>query len=303
MAVKRAQEANQLAAFKAHQRKVAALTSEARGLAEEGRAAGHFDWAKAKTGATALAKNKAEGVSRTLARRARSLEKRLDRMEEPEKPYQERFATRLRVTGVSHGPNEVLTARGLRLERGGRVILDGVDLHLRRGDRLALLGPNGGGKSTLIAGLRRALAPAAGSVRHGVGLTTFWAGQNGEELAEHDTVEQALHAANPDLERHAVFALLASLGLPAEPSRPLTALSGGQRTRLALARLSVTRAQLLLLDEPTNNLDLDAIEALEQLLANYPGTVLFASHDRRLVEAVATRRLHVQDGKTMEVDV
>ncbi|HWG85224.1 MAG TPA: ATP-binding cassette domain-containing protein, partial [Deinococcales bacterium] len=199
MALKRAQEENQQAAYRAHQRKVQSLAGEARGLAQEGRAANHFDWAK--TGATALAKNKAEGVSRTLARRARALEKRLERMEEPEKPYQERFATRLRVDGVRHGPNEVLTARDLSVKRDGRTILAGVNLHARRGDRLALLGPNGGGKSTLIAALRGELAPDAGTVRAGPGLSTYWAGQNGEELDGFRTVEEALLGANPGLER------------------------------------------------------------------------------------------------------
>ena len=94
--------------------------------------------------------------------------------------------------------------------------------------------------------------------------------------------------------------LLASLGLPKDPKRPVSSLSGGQRTRLSLARLSVTKAHLLVLDEPTNNLDTDAITALERLLSDYAGTLLFASHDRRLIEALATTVWHVGDGAVLE---
>jgi len=88
----------------------------------------------------------------------------------------------------------------------------------------------------------------------------------------------------------------AALGLPTDPATPVAALSGGQRTRLSLARLKVTRAQLLLLDEPTNHLDLRTIEALEEVLLAFPGTLLLASHDRRLVERVAGRTLRVEHG-------
>ena len=135
-----------------------------------------------------------------------------------------------------------------------------------------------------------------------MGLSIYWAGQNTEELDAFLTLEDALLGAKPDLQTREVYALLASLGLPKEPSRTIQSLSGGQRTRLSLARLSVTSAHLLVLDEPTNNLDLDAILALEKLLLDYPGTVLFASHDRRLIENVSTRRLELRDGRVRELE-
>jgi ATPase subunit of ABC transporter with duplicated ATPase domains len=135
-----------------------------------------------------------------------------------------------------------------------------------------------------------------------VGLSVYWAGQNTEELDAFVTLEDALLGANPDLQTRQVYALLASLGLPKDPSRTVSSLSGGQRTRLSLARLSVTSAHLLVLDEPTNNLDVDAIVALEKLLSDYPGTVLFASHDRRLIENISTRKLEVRDGHVLELE-
>jgi ATPase subunit of ABC transporter with duplicated ATPase domains len=174
-------------------------------------------------------------------------------------------------------------------------VLEDVDLFVRRGERIALIGPNGGGKSTLLAGILGRLEPLRGLVKFGVGLQTYWAGQNTEELDSFATLEDALLNANPALEKQRVYELLASLGLPKDPTRAISSLSSGQRTRLSLARLSVTNAHLLVLDEPTNHLDIDAIAALERLLVSYPGTVLFASHDRRLIEVVATRILRVEN--------
>jgi ATPase subunit of ABC transporter with duplicated ATPase domains len=178
-------------------------------------------------------------------------------------------------------------------------VLENVNLFVRRGERIALVGPNGGGKSTLLAGILGRLEPMRGLVKFGVGLQMYWAGQNTEELEMFTTLEEALLNANPDLEKKRIFELLASLGLPKDPTRAVSSLSSGQRTRLSLARLSVTNAHLLVLDEPTNHLDIDAITALERLLVSYPGTVLFASHDRRLIEVVATRVLHIGNGEVL----
>ena len=300
MAFKKAFQENQLNAFLAHERKVKALKVEAQGIREYAQSAGEFDHRKRSWGHTMQAKNKAENVSRTLANRAKALEKRIEHMGELEQPYNERFMTRIKFTPMQHGPNEILTLENLRLERDGGLILEHVNGFVRHGDRLALTGPNGGGKSTLIAGILGQLEPRAGSIRHGVGLSVYWAGQDTQELEAFTTLEEALLAANPDLQLSETYALLASLGLPKDPKRAISSLSGGQRTRLSLARLSVTRAHLLVLDEPTNNLDVDAIEALEKLLLEYPGTVLFASHDRRLLETISTRRWLVNAGQVLE---
>jgi ATPase subunit of ABC transporter with duplicated ATPase domains len=235
-------------------------------------------------------------------RRALALKKRVEQMGELEKPFEDRFMTRIKLEIAQHGPNEVLRLEKVRFERGSRAILENASFHVRRGERVALVGPNGGGKSTLLAGILGHLDLSVGAIRRGVGLTVYWAGQNTEELDAFITLEDALLGANPDLQTREVYALLASLGLPKDPSRTVQSLSGGQRTRLSLACLSVTRAHLLVLDEPTNNLDVDAILALEKLLCDYPGTVLFASHDRRLIENVSTRKLEVRDARVLELE-
>jgi ATP-binding cassette subfamily F protein 3 len=300
MAVKRAERERQRVEYANHQRQVKQLTADARRLSQEASNAGHFDIRKAKTQEKLSAKNKAEDVSRTLARRARSLEARLGRLEDVQKPFEDREVTRVPLPESDRGPREVLNLEGARLERGGRVVLDGVTLHLRRGERVALVGPNGGGKSTLLAAAAGDLEPSAGTLRRGLGLRLYRSGQHGEELLGSSTLMDALQDADPSTRRATAFSLLASLGLPRDPALPVGALSGGERTRLSLARLALTRAHLLLLDEPTNHLDTVAVEALEAMLAGFEGTVLFASHDRRLVATVATRVLRVQGGRVVE---
>ena len=137
-------------------------------------------------------------------------------------------------------------------------------------------------------------------VRWGAGLTLYAAGQHSEELRGLNTVGDALLDANADLTPHQLYEISAQVELPG-PAAALSTLSGGQRTRLSLARLNVTQAQVMVLDEPTNHLDIRMIGALEEVLLAYPGTVLLASHDRRLLERVAVREWRVQGGQVTEV--
>jgi ATPase subunit of ABC transporter with duplicated ATPase domains len=298
MEVKRTLREAALITFENHSRKVQQLQLEAQLAAQQA----SRSYNKNRTGNRDATSSwhKGNRAQHSTGRRTLALEKRIEHMGEIEQPYTERFLTKIKFAPMQHGPNEVLTLEDIRLERDGKLILEHVNGFVRHGDRLALTGPNGGGKSTLIASILGQLEPESGNIRHGVGLNVYWAGQDTQELEEFTTLEEALSAANPDLQLSELYALLASLGLPKDPKRAISSLSGGQRTRLSLARLSVTRAHLLVLDEPTNNLDVDAIEALEKLLLEYPGTVLFASHDRRLLETISTRRWLVTDGQVSE---
>jgi ATP-binding cassette subfamily F protein 3 len=278
-------------AFESHTRKVKQLQYEAQLAAQQASRAENKHRMGNRDAMTAS--HLANRSAHKMGRRTLALEKRIVHMGELEKPFEENFMTRIKLGTVNHGPNEVLTIETLKLERGDKLILEGLNLRVRRGERLALIGANGGGKSTLLKAILGQLSISSGSIYHGVGLKVYWAGQNTEELDEHETLKDALLAANPDLETREIYALLASLGLPKDPTRAITTLSGGQRTRLSLARLSVTKAHLLILDEPTNNLDIDAIQALEKMLLEFPGTIVFASHDRRLLENVASKTLSI----------
>ncbi|GAA5532088.1 ABC-F family ATP-binding cassette domain-containing protein [Deinococcus aluminii] len=285
--------------YEAYRRKREALDEERRRQASKG--AVEENRRRARDNDKFLSSHKAGRAQQIHSARARAMQKQIERLDEQaaEKPFQDRRTVRLDLPATPPGPAEVLTARDLTVTRGGQAVLSGIRLDVRRGDRIALTGPNGGGKSTLLAALLGTL-PHTGEVRWGQGLRLYAAGQHGEELAGLGTVGEALLDANPALTPHQLHEVAAQVQLPG-PGFPLAGLSGGQRTRLSLARLSVTRAQVLVLDEPTNHLDIRAIEALEGLLLTFPGTVLLASHDRALVGRVATRVWEVGGGRVGEV--
>jgi ATPase subunit of ABC transporter with duplicated ATPase domains len=300
MEVKRVLRESALIAFENHARKVKQLELEAQLAAQQ--ASRSFNKNRTGNRDATSAWHKGNRAQHSTGRRTLALEKRIEHMGELEKPFEENFMTRIKLGNLNHGPNEVLTLENLKLERGEKLILENLNLHVRCGERLALVGANGGGKSTLLKAILGQLPISSGKIVQGVGLSIYWAGQNTEELDEHETLKDALLAANPDLETRELFALLASLGLPKDPTRAIATLSGGQRTRLSLARLSVTKAHLLILDEPTNNLDIDAIQALEKLLLEFSGTILFASHDRKLLENVASKTLEIPSLKLLVRD-
>ncbi|MBZ9712715.1 ABC-F family ATP-binding cassette domain-containing protein [Deinococcus multiflagellatus] len=280
----------------AYQRKRAALDEERRRQASKG--AVQENRRRARDNDKFLSSHKAGRAQQIHSARARAMQKQLDRLDEQAvaKPYADGRVVRLNLPPAPPGPAEVLRAQGLTVTRGGRPVLSGVNLEVRRGERVALTGPNGGGKSTLLRALLGEL-PAQGTVHWGAGLTRAVLEQGGEELRGLHTVGDALLDANPHLSPHQLHEVAAGLQVPGGPAFALDALSGGQRTRLSLARLSVTRAQVLVLDEPTNHLDVQAIEALEGFLLTFPGTVLLASHDRTLISRVATRVWRVEGGQ------
>ncbi|MDV6374668.1 ABC-F family ATP-binding cassette domain-containing protein [Deinococcus arenicola] len=287
--------------YAAFKRKRAVLEEERHRRASKARSAGSYNPKRASDGDKLLARGKAQNAENVNSSRARMLEKAVGRLDAQAtaKPFEDRRTVRLDLPPVLPGASEVLTVRDLSVCRGENEILSGVRLDVRRGERIALTGPNGGGKSTLLGAFLGTL-PHGGEVRWGPGLTLYAAGQHGEELSGLETVGDALLDANPDLTPHQLHEVAAGLDLPGGPAFPLPGLSGGQRTRLSLVRLSVTRAQVLVLDEPTTHLDICAIEALEALLLNFPGTVLLASHDRTLIERVATRVWEVEGGAVGE---
>ncbi|SMB96968.1 ABC-F family ATP-binding cassette domain-containing protein [Deinococcus hopiensis] len=306
MAIKAELRAAQQRDHAAYRRKRSALEEERLRRQSKARSANQYNHKRARDPDKLLAKGKAQNAQNVNASHAVMLERAAARLDAsaPPKPYEDRQLIRLALADAPPGPVDVLQIRGLGVQRNRCTILRSIDLQVRRGDRIALIGANGSGKSTLLAALTSD-APCAGfrrtgEVRWGQNLTQYWAGQQGEELGGLITIEDALLGANPKLTPHQVHEVAAQLGVPGGPGGLVAHLSGGQRTRLTLARLSVTRAQVLILDEPTNHLDLPAIEALETLLLTFPGTLLLASHDRALVERVATRRWLVRDQAVTE---
>ena len=233
----------------------------------------------------------AQGRGAAAARTLRALD-RLEEVEDPRDPWE----LRLVLDPASRGSEDVAGLDAAVVERGG-FRLGPVGLTVHRGERLVITGANGAGKSTLLAALLGRVALAAGH---------RWLGRS-VVVGEIDQVRTTFDPSHPlgaafraatGQEEPGSRTLLAKFGLGADDvGRPVGSLSPGERTRADLALLMARRANLLVLDEPTNHLDLPAIEALEEALSTYDGTLLLVSHDRRLLREVRTdRHVHVEDG-------
>ena len=224
------------------------------------------------------------------AQKVRALETRLSHLDredvvEPRKEWE----LRLELPSAPRSGDVVATLRDVVVRRGD-FTLGPVTLDLAQGDRVRVVGPNGGGKSTLLATLLGRLTPDEGSPALGARVVVGELDQARAALRSTETVVELLTAAS-GIEPGEARTLLAKFGLKGpRVSRPAEALSPGERTRAVLALLMASGTNLLVLDEPTNHLDMPAIEQLEAALESYDGTLLLVSHDRRLLEAVSTTR-------------
>ncbi len=193
----------------------------------------------------------------------------------------------------------VFELREARKAYGAKVVLDHVDLHIERGDRLGLVGHNGAGKSTLMRLLSAEEPPDRGARSEGHQVVTqYFAQDEATRLDATLTVYETLAAGSPDAMIPAIRNILGGFLFSGDDVyKKVGVLSGGERTRLAVARMLLRPSNTLLLDEPTNHLDLDSKEVLLDALADYGGTLVFVSHDRYFVERLATRIVEVADGK------
>ncbi len=202
-----------------------------------------------------------------------------------------RTRPQIRLEGSSRGSEKILETTGLVIAHpgGGAALFAVPDLSLMRGECVAVLGPNGAGKTSLLRTLLGESPALSGSVLLGAAVRPGYLSQTESELRPADTVLGSLQQASGDLKETAARSWLARFGLADDAEKTVERLSGGERRRLALARLSLGGANLLLLDEPTNNLDLPAQESLQESLAGFPETILLATHDRYLARALATQ--------------
>jgi ABC transport system ATP-binding/permease protein len=201
----------------------------------------------------------------------------------------------------------VIEAENVSKSFGERAIVNGLTLRVERGDRLGIVGPNGAGKTTLINLLTGVLAPDSGAVRLGANLDIATLDQNRESLDPETTLADTLTDGRGDTvivggaARHVIGYMKDFLFRPEQARSPVKALSGGERGRLMLARALVRPSNLLVLDEPTNDLDLETLDLLQEMLAEYPGTLILVSHDRDFLDRVVTSVLVSEDdGKWSE---
>jgi len=184
----------------------------------------------------------------------------------------------------------VIAIDGLTVEVPGRVLVEDFTAVMRRNDFVALVGPNGAGKSTFISTVIGELAPAGGEAKLGGSITPAWFRQDLGDLPLRTSMYDAIQNQRPLWTRGHVQNCLGAFGFSGdEVTREIGSLSGGERARMALALMTLARANLLILDEPTNHLDVENIEALEDALEDYEGSVLLVSHDRAFLREVATR--------------
>jgi ATP-binding cassette, subfamily F, member 3 len=197
----------------------------------------------------------------------------------------------------------VVEAADVRVAIGDRTLLDGATFAIERGEHVALVGPNGSGKTTLLETILEQREAQGGSVRLGHGVIPAYFSQQEMELDTRGSVLQCVQRAT-GLQRPDAQNLLGKFLFSgwSEHEKPVTALSGGERRRLALAIVVASGANFLIVDEPTNHLDLESREALEAALEAFPGTILLVSHDRALLDAVARRTLAIEDGQLNSYD-
>lgn len=187
----------------------------------------------------------------------------------------------------------VIVADNISKSYGDMPLIDHFSTEIMRGDRIGLIGPNGVGKTTLLKLLLGELTPESGQVQHGTQLQIAYFDQLRAQLNPEETVIDAVAQGREMItvngqKKHVMSYLSDFLFMPARAFSPVKSLSGGERNRLLLARLLIQPANLLVLDEPTNDLDVETLELLEELLANYSGTLLLVSHDRRFLDNVVT---------------
>ncbi len=201
----------------------------------------------------------------------------------------------------------VFEGKGLNLSFGDKPILKNFNFLLMRGDRVALVGPNGVGKTSLIKILLDEYAPASGDVKRGTNLEVAYFDQHRMALNLDATVQDNVADGRQEITqngqtRHVLSYLQDFLFAPARARTPVSALSGGEKNRLLLARLFAKPSNLLILDEPTNDLDVETLELLEDILEQYQGTVILVSHDREFVNNTVTSSLWFKgDGNIVEI--
>lgn len=239
-------------------------------------------------------------ASATRSTQAKSREKQLDKIERIEAPTGGLKTLHFRFPPAPRSGREVAIIENLVHTYGEKILFLGADLLIERGDRIAFLGPNGAGKSTLLRLIMGLEQPTEGTVKmggHNV-IPGYFEQNQAEALDLNKSVMQTIHDEVPDWKNEEVRTLLGRFLFTGETVfKHVGALSGGEKARLALAKMLLEPVNLLILDEPTNHLDIPAKEMMEEAIQNYDGTVIIVSHDRYFISQVANKIVEVRDGE------
>ncbi len=239
-------------------------------------------------------------ASATRSTQAKSREKQLEKVERIEAPDSEVRTLRFQFAPAPRSGREVVQIKDLTHSYGEKILFLGANLLIERGDRVAFVGPNGAGKSTILRMIMGMESPTEGEVSLGAHnvIPSYFAQNQAEALDLTRTVMDTVHEEVPQWSNEEVRTLLGRFLFSGETVfRKVEALSGGEKARLALAKMLLHPANLLILDEPTNHLDIPAKEMLEEALQRYEGSVIIVSHDRYFISQVATRIVEIRDGE------
>ena len=229
-------------------------------------------------------------------KRAESREKMLERMELVEKPVTYQPKIRIRFEPCTISGNDVLTVDNLSKSFGNQLLFHELHMDIKRGEKVALIGKNGTGKTTILKIINKYLAADTGKISLGAKVRIGYYDQEQQVLHDEKTIFDEISDAYPDLTHTRIRNLLAAfLFTGDEVFKRIGSLSGGEKGRVSLAKLMLSNANFLILDEPTNHLDLYSKEILEDAIRNYDGTVFYVSHDRYFINKTATRILDLTE--------
>lgn len=238
--------------------------------------------------------NEEDYIRRNIAgqnsKQAKGRRKRLERVARLSPPLGEAGSMALRLEIQDRGGDKVVSAEHVDIAIGDRALIHDLTGFVKRGDRLGILGPNGAGKSTFLKTLMGERTPTSGTLTLGNSITVAYYRQDMAQVPTDKSLYDIISDMRPLWERGLVYGHLGRFGFSGEETvRKASTLSGGERARVALAMMMLSRANLLVFDEPTNHLDVESIEALEDAVESYEGTVILVSHDRALLRALCSR--------------
>ena len=229
-------------------------------------------------------------------KRAESREKALNKIDVLEKPTEYNADMRLSIEPEIISGNDVLTLKDVSKSFGNKSLFHGLSADIFREERVALIGPNGTGKTTLLKIICKKISNNGGTISLGAGVSIGYYDQAQDNLDDSKTIFDEISDAYPDLNNTKIRNTLAAFLFYGEDVfRPISSLSGGEKGRVSLAKLMLSHANFLILDEPTNHLDIQSKEILESAMNAYTGTILYVSHDRYFINKTATRILEISD--------
>ncbi|MGY3717001.1 ABC-F family ATP-binding cassette domain-containing protein [Sutcliffiella cohnii] len=245
-------------------------------------------------------------VQRNIARasttkRAQSRQKQLDRMQLMQRPKGDEKSASFSFEIDRQSGNDVLKVENLSFSYENKPIFENINLSLHRGDSVALVGPNGVGKTTLLKLLVEKLPKQVGKIQFGANVSISYYDQQQAELHSNKRVLDELWDDYPHLVEKEIRTVLGNFLFSGDDVlKPVNSLSGGEKARLALSKMMLQKSNVLILDEPTNHLDLDSKQVLENALMDYPGTILFVSHDRYFINRIATKVIELSPQSAVE---